>query len=109
VVAESVNPLAVTRNAWRDVAARHHAGVVEVELVCSDPAAHRHRAESRQVDVPGLRLPGWAQISGREYEPWDRDHLIIDTARQTPAEAAATIAGAVTARSCDHYSPPGRA
>jgi len=109
VVAESVNPLAITRNAWRDVATRHDATLVEVELTCSDQAAHRYRAESRQVDVPGLRLPDWAQITGREYEPWDRDHLVIDTARQTPDEAAATIAAAVTAHSCDHYSSHRRA
>jgi predicted kinase len=95
VVAESVNPLAITRNAWRDVATSRGAGLVEVELTCSDAATHRHRAQSRQVDVPGLKLPEWAQITGREYEPWDRDHLVIDTAIQTPDEAAAAIADAI--------------
>lgn len=97
VVAESVNPLTITRNAWRDVSAAHGAGLVEVELTCSDAAAHRHRAQSRQVDVPGLKLPDWTQISGREYEPWDRDHLVIDTASQTPDEAAAAILDAAGA------------
>jgi predicted kinase len=95
VVAESVNPLAITRNAWRDIATGQGAGLVEVELTCSDAAAHRHRAQSRQVDVPGLTLPDWAQITGREYEPWDRDHLVIDTASRTPDEAAAAILDAV--------------
>jgi len=95
VVAESVNPLAITRNAWRDVAHGHGAGLVEVELTCSDADTHRHRAESRRVDVPGLKLPGWAQLTGREYEPWDRDHLVIDTATRTPDQAAATIVDAI--------------
>jgi predicted kinase len=107
VVAESVNPLAITRNAWRDVAASRGAGLVEVELICSDAAAHRHRAQSRHVDVPGLKPPEWAQITGREYEPWDRDHLVIDTAIQTPDDAAAAIAGAVGQAS--HHVPADRA
>ena len=25
-------------------------------------------------------LPDWAAVSGRDYHPWDRDRLIIDTA-----------------------------
>ena len=36
VVAESVNPLAVTRDAWRDVAMRAGVAAVEAEIVCSD-------------------------------------------------------------------------
>ena len=94
VVAECVNPLGVTRDAWRDVAAGHGARLVEVELVCTDQAAHRERARTREVDIPGLRLPDWEQITSREYEPWDRGHLVIDTATRTPAEAVAAILAA---------------
>ena len=83
VVAECVNPLAVTRNAWRDVAAGHGARLVEVELICTNLAAHRERVRTREVDIPGLKLPDWQQIASREYEPWDRDHLVIDTATRT--------------------------
>lgn len=95
VVAESVNPLTVTRDAWRGVAADNGARVLEVELICTDQAAHAERARTREVDILGLTLPSWQQITGREYEPWDRDHLVIDTARQSPAEAVATIVAAV--------------
>jgi predicted kinase/transcriptional regulator with XRE-family HTH domain len=103
VVAECVNPLGVTRDAWSDVAAGHGARLVEVELVCTDQAAHRERAWSREVDIPGLRLPEWKQITSREYEPWDRGHLVIDTATSTPAEAVAAILAAIPERS-DHVS-----
>ena len=41
VVADSVNPIAITRDAWRDVARAAGARLVEVEVVCSDPAEHR--------------------------------------------------------------------
>ena len=98
VVAECVNPLGVTRDAWRDVAAGHGARLVEVELVCTDQAAHRERARTREVDIRGLRLPDWEQITSREYEPWDRGHLVIDTATRTPAEAVATILAAIPER-----------
>lgn len=94
VVAECVNPVAVTRDAWRGVAADNGARVLEVELVCSDPGAHRRRAQTRQVDIPGLALPSWQQIVDREYEPWDRDHLVIDTAIQPPAAAVTAIVSA---------------
>ena len=47
------------------------------------------------MDIPGLRLPDWGQITSREYEPWDRDHLVIDTATRTPAEAVAAILAAI--------------
>jgi predicted kinase len=54
VVADSVNPLAVTRDAWRRVAASTSSEIVEVEVVCSDLAEHRRRVETRATDVPGL-------------------------------------------------------
>ena len=98
VVAECVNPLGVTRDAWRDIAVGHGARLVEVELVCTDQAAHRERARTREVDIAGLRLPDWEQITSREYEPWDRDHLVIDTATRTPAEAVAAILAAIPER-----------
>jgi predicted kinase len=80
VVADSVNPLAVTRSAWREVGACHAARTVEVEVVCSDPEEHRRRAETRTTSIPGLILPTWQQILDREYEPWDHPQLVIDTA-----------------------------
>jgi predicted kinase len=80
VIAECVNPLAVTRDAWRDVAARAAAPLAEVEVICSDPAEHRRRAEARTVDIAGLPLPDWQSITTRAYESWDRDRIVVDTA-----------------------------
>lgn len=89
VVVECVNPLGITRDAWRAVGQHYDATVLEVELVCSDHDEHRRRAESRHVDIPDLVLPSWQQIVHRDYEPWTRDHLVIDTATQ-PVEVAVT-------------------
>jgi predicted kinase len=80
VVVECVNPLKITRDAWKRVADADGEWLLEVELVCSDPHEHRARVENRTVDVPGLTLPSWQQVVHREYEPWDRTHLVIDTA-----------------------------
>jgi predicted kinase len=89
VVAECVNPLKVTRDAWRGIGT---AGwMLEVELVCSDQREHRSRVERRTVDVPGLKLPTWQQVADRDYEPWDREHLIIDTAASSVSASVNTI------------------
>jgi predicted kinase len=84
VVADSVNALVVTREAWRDVAAAASVAIVEIELVCSDPVEHRRRIEMRTNDVPGLVLPTWQQVRERAYDAWDRPHLVLDTAGRSP-------------------------
>src|SRR4030095_8977957 len=45
VIADSVNPLAITRAAWREVATRAGVGSIEVEVICSDTAEYRRRVE----------------------------------------------------------------
>jgi predicted kinase len=80
VVADCVNPWMLTRNAWRDTGLGADAQVFEIETVCSDPKEHRRRVETRVAEVPGLALPDWAAVTNRDYHPWDRDRLIIDTA-----------------------------
>ncbi|HUF49026.1 MAG TPA: AAA family ATPase [Vicinamibacterales bacterium] len=80
VIADSVNPWPVTRDGWADVARRAAVPVLEVEVVCSDVSEHRRRVETRATDVPGLALPTWEEVIGRDYRPWDRDRVVVDTA-----------------------------
>jgi len=87
VIADCVNDWTVTRDAWQALGARAGAEVAWLEIVCSDPDEHRRRVESRASDVPGLALPDWPAVIGREYHPWDRDRLTLDTARLSIAEA----------------------
>jgi predicted kinase len=91
VIADSVNPLPITRAAWREAAGRAGTRAVEVEIVCSDPREHRRRVESRVADVPGHALPAWADVVARDYQPWDRDLIRIDTARTGVEEAIAIL------------------
>lgn len=99
VVADCVNPLQVTRAAWRDVAARTAAPIVEIEVICSDEAEHRRRVESREIDIPGLIPPTWAAVMARDYEPWSESRMVVDTAHTTTAEAVCAIVDATMRRS----------
>jgi predicted kinase len=83
VIADSVNPLQLTRDAWVEVANRARARAIEIEVKCSDANEHRRRVETRISDIPGLMLPTWEEVVSREYLPWDREHLVIDSAGQT--------------------------
>jgi predicted kinase len=91
VIADSVNPLPITRNAWRDVGEQTSAGALEIEIVCSNADEHRHRVETRTTDVRGLRLPTWAEVVEREYQQWDRGVLVVDTALLTIEQSVDTI------------------
>ncbi|REN20914.1 kinase, partial [Mycobacterium tuberculosis] len=91
VVADCVNPLPVTREAWRAVAADASSRIVEVEVVCSDVAEHRRRIEQRSIDVPGLVPPTWEAVQRHDYAPWSTQCLVVDTAIVGVPEAAQLI------------------
>ena len=105
VVADSVNALTITRDAWRRVAAASGAGLCEIELVCSDRDEHRRRIETRGTDVPGLAALHWAQVAGRQYEPWNRPHYLVDTALCSQAEALAAVSFCIDRASRDAGAP----
>jgi predicted kinase len=91
VIADAVNPLALTRDAWVDVARRAQACAVEVEIRCSDAEEHRRRVESRITDISGLKTPTWEEVLAREYEPWEREHIVIDTAGRSVEESVGEL------------------
>ena len=91
VVAECVNPLAVTRDGWAGLATDMGVPFAEVELVCSDRAEHRRRAAERTVDIPGLPLPSWQQIADRTYDAWGREHIVVDTANRTVEDCVTAV------------------
>ena len=95
VVAESVNAFDVTRDRWREIAREQDARLLEVEIVCSDPDEHRRRAEQREIDIPGITAPTWQEIVDRDYRPWSRDHLIIDTAVVDAEAGTAAVQAAI--------------
>jgi predicted kinase len=98
VIADSVNPLSVTRDAWLEVARRSGVKAVEIEVVCSDENEHRKRAETRKSDIPGLRLPTWQEVITREYHAWAREHIVIDTAHRSVKESTKSLQEAIAAQ-----------
>ena len=98
VIADSVNPLKITRDAWIGVADLAQVSAVEVEVVCSDPEQHKRRVETRASDVEGLRPPTWQEVVSREYEPWERPHIVVDTASHSVAENVKRIREMLTGR-----------
>jgi len=95
VIADCVNPLSITRDMWREVAEQARVPLLEVEISCSDPARHQSRVRTREGDIPGLPLPTWQELKTINYEPWNRDHLGVDTARTSPDDAALSILAAL--------------
>src|SRR5258708_26839072 len=69
VIADSVNPLPVTRAAWRTVAARAEVPAIEIEIIRSDPDDHRRHLEARGP------APSWEDVLARAYAPWDTDRV----------------------------------
>jgi predicted kinase len=80
VIADSVNPLEITREAWAEVARDANVRLINVEVICSDEAEHRRRVETRSSDIPDLVLPTWDKVKSREYHPWIQPRIVIDTA-----------------------------
>jgi predicted kinase len=98
VVGDSVNSLDITREAWRAVAEAADARWIEVEVVCSDPAEHRRRVETRVADIVGHTPPTWREVEEREYQPWPCERIVIDTAGRSLEESLTELNAALARR-----------
>lgn len=97
VVADSCNPLELTRRAWEQVANDQMAEFVNIEVICSDSVEHRRRVESRRADIPDLRLPTWEDVQRREYHAWTVDRIVVDTATCSAEDAVDAMVAAIAA------------
>jgi predicted kinase len=87
VVADSVNPVQITRAAWRSVAIDAGVAHVEIEVICSDAQEHRKRVESRMTGSAADQHLTWDAVQARSYERWDSEPLVIDTAGHSVSES----------------------
>lgn len=85
VVADSVNPIELSRSQWRETAVQVNRPYIEIEIICSDKEFHQQRVESRKVDIPGQILPTWQDVLNRDYEEWTSKKVTIDTAVESIA------------------------
>lgn len=91
VVADCVNPIQITREAWRSVALDSRAEAIEVEVICSDGEMHRARVEDRKADIPGHIIPTWEDVENLSFEPWIPAVFQVDMAKLEATAAAGQI------------------
>lgn len=98
VIADSCNPVELTRDEWEDVAIASQARHVNIEVICSDKREHRERVEHRKSTVDGLRLPTWHEVEHREYHAWTRERIVIDTSGKKEEESFDELLSALARR-----------
>lgn len=86
VVADSCNPIELTRREWEQVALVAGARYVNIEVICSNTTEHRNRVETRPSTIPGLKMPTWSDVESREYHEWTVERIVIDTADKTESQ-----------------------
>jgi len=86
-IADSCNPLELTRDEWNDVAEGIGVNFVDIEIICSDKNEHRKRVEFRTSEIEKLVLPTWKEVLDREYDEWTRKRIVIDTSGISEIEA----------------------
>ena len=91
VIADTVNPLDITRELWTITAAAASAQLLNVEVICSDTDVHRHRVETRNSDIEGLVVPDWKAVAKRKFEQWRTERLIVDTSVSSIEECSTKI------------------
>ena len=95
VITDSVNPIQLTRDAYHDIARSVGVPCLDVEVVCSNPKLHRERVENRTVDIEGLALPDWQAVIDRDYQPWDSERLVLDSATLSVTQSVEAIVAAL--------------
>lgn len=87
VIADSCNPIELTRDEWNAVATKTGSAFVDIEVICSDKEEHMERVNTRTTEVQNLALPSWAGVVDREYHDWTRERIVIDTSNISESEA----------------------
>ena len=95
VVADSCNPVNLTRKEWEDVAKKNNSLFINIEIVCSDKKEHKKRVETRKTDIQGLKLPTWEEVENREYHSWETERIVIDTTNKSVEESFEELKGKI--------------
>jgi predicted kinase len=90
-IADSCNPLEITRDQWNTLAKECGVAYVDIEVICSDTEEHKKRAVLRISGIDTLVLPTWREIMDREYHPWTRERIVIDTSQVSEKEAGENL------------------
>ena len=99
VVADSVNAIGNTRDAWRSIGETAMISVLEIEIVCSDQGEHKRRVETRFVDIEQSSQVTWTDVLNRDYQPWFQADIVIDTAGDSPEQSFEKTLAQIKAKS----------
>lgn len=91
VIADCVNPVKESREAWQAVAEAAGVELIDIQVVCSDQREHQRRVEHRAGDITGLVPPTWQSVVAHEYEAWNNQPLTLDTAQMTADQAVTRV------------------
>ena len=95
VIADSCNPIDLTRKEWNSVATEANANSINIEIICTDTNEHKNRVETRKTDIIGLELPSWNKVVNREYQPWGSERITIDTSQKTIEQCVTELINAI--------------
>jgi len=91
VIADSVNPVAVTRKAWLAVADRAGIHAMQVDVRCSSVREHRRRIEERRLSQAAIPGTSWQEVLDLEYEAWTDIDVVMDTAELSVDQVVAKL------------------
>lgn len=86
VIADSCNPIELTRREWKQVALATGTNYTNIQIICSDVQEHRRRVETRLSTASPINSPTWTEVINREYHDWTIPRIVIDTAYKTEIE-----------------------
>ncbi len=95
VIADTVNPIAITRQWLAEAATSTGARLLDIEVICSDTAEHRRRIETRRSDLDGHTLHDWQRVQERQYDAWTTPRLTLDTAKLSATDCVKNIIAAL--------------
>ncbi len=87
VVADSCNPINLSRKEWESIAKKNNCIFINIEVLCSKKEEHKKRIETRKSEIENLYLPTWKEVENREYHTWETERIIIDTANKSIKES----------------------
>ena len=91
VVIDAVNPFKWVRDSYTEIAAVTAAPFALIATLCSDPAEHRRRVESRHTtDQKPINWVG-VQEQVSYYEPPSDPELVLDAVRPSSENIAAAL------------------
>ncbi len=83
VISDSVNPWELSRDEWNEVATSVNCNFVDIEVCCSNETEHKNRLEIRDTGIKNLKKTTWEDVINRDYHPWTRPRIQIDTASKS--------------------------